>query len=166
MASYRFADPSMLRNDRVGGRLAFPKDFKTNLVDEYGSKCNVCSGKFEERYLQIDHRVPYEVAGDTDADHRDVKDYQLLDGSCNRAKSWSCEQCPNWTKIKDPAICATCYWANPEEYEHVATRNIRRLDVTWDENEVNVYDELQEHAEESDTAMPDFVKAILKKIVE
>lgn len=163
MGSYRFADPSKLRHDRVGGRVNFPKDFKPRLIEEYGSKCNVCSGDFEERYLQIDHRVPYEVGGDTGVDERDLADYQLLDGSCNRAKSWSCEHCPNWNEIKDPEICITCYWGRPESYQHIAMRNIRRLDVMWEEGETEVYDEIQKQAQDSDTSMPDYVKEILSK---
>lgn len=162
MASYRFADLSKVRYDRVGGRGVFKKEFKGELIGLYGSKCNICSGAFEDRYLQIDHRVPYEVGGDTD---RDTRDYQLLDGSCNRAKSWSCEQCENWTDIMDPEICKTCYWAVPESYEHVAMRKIRRLDVLWDKDDVKAYDKIKKQSDKEGVSMPDFVKAILKKLV-
>jgi len=161
MASYRFGDLSKIRNDRIGGRVVFKKEFKTELIGIYGSKCNICSGPFKERYLQIDHRVPYEVGGDTE---RDKKDYQLLDGSCNRAKSWSCEHCENWIEKKDPDICKTCYWATPESYEHIAMRNIRRVDVMWDEDEIKVYDKLKREA--AKIPMPDFVKLVLSKAVE
>lgn len=163
IGAYRFADVSKLRSDRVGGRVAFPKDFKPRLVEEYGSKCNVCSGDFGERYLQIDHRVPYEVGGDVGSDERDLEDYQLLDGSCNRAKSWSCEHCPNWLELKDPDICNTCYWGRPESYKHVAMRNVRRLDVIWEEDETGVYDKLQKLAGKAGTPLPDLVKEILKE---
>jgi len=166
IAAYRFGDPSDLRRDRVGGRVAFPRDFKPRLVEVYGSKCNICSGDFEGRYLQIDHRVPYEVGGDLTGKERELIDYQLLDGSCNRAKSWSCEHCRNWNEVKDPEICNTCYWARPESYRHVAMRNVRRLDVIWEEDEVELYDEVQRQAKSSDVPMPDFVKAILKENLE
>jgi hypothetical protein len=162
MASYRFADLSKVRHDRIGGRVIFKKEFKNQLIDIYGNRCNICSGPFEDRYLQIDHRVPYEVGGDTD---RETNDYQLLDGSCNRAKSWSCEHCENWTNIKDPDICKNCYWAAPESCEHVAMRKIRRLDVLWDESEVKAYDEIKKQSDKAKTSMPDFVKAILKTLL-
>jgi hypothetical protein len=163
MGSYRFGDLSKMRSDRIGGRLSFPKTFKPQLIQIYGRKCNVCSGPFEDRYLQIDHRIPYEVGGDSE--ERDTTEYQLLDGSCNRAKSWSCEHCKNWNDIKDAGICETCYWASPESYGHVAMRKIRRLDVLWDEGEVENYDEIKKEADESHVPVPTFVKAILKKIV-
>lgn len=106
------------------------------------------------------HRVPYEIGGDSE--RRETREYQLLDGSCNRAKSWTCEQCANWTDIRDPDICKKCYWACPESYEHVAMRTLRRLDVLWDQNEVNDYDELKKESDAAQERMPAFVKAILK----
>ena len=69
------------------------KAFKAALVEANGSRCHICFQEYEERYLQIDHRVPYEVAGDVAFDQRDTGSYMLLCGSCNRAKSWSCEHC-------------------------------------------------------------------------
>lgn len=162
MASYRFGDLSKVRHDRIGGRAIFKKGFKKELIGIYGRRCNICSGEFEDRYLQIDHRVPYEVGGDTD---RDPTHHQLLDGSCNRAKAWSCEHCENGIDIKDPEICKTCYWAFPESYEHVAMRKIRRLDILWDEEEIETYDELKIQSNKDHTSMPDFVKTLLRKLI-
>lgn len=166
MASYKFGDLSKIRHDRIGGRTAFAKDFKSKLIEQYGQKCNICSGNFEKRYLQIDHRVPYEVGGDSTENERSLEHYQLLDGSCNRAKSWSCEHCQNWIELKEPGICSTCYWAVPESYKHVAMRNIRRLDVIWDEHEIDTYQKIQELAEREQIPVPDFVKAVLKDNLE
>ena len=45
----------------------------------------------DERVLQIDHRVPYEVGGDDKSETLNPDDFMLLSGSANRAKSWSCE---------------------------------------------------------------------------
>lgn len=164
MASYRFADPSKLRHDRIGGRIAFPKDFKPTLMEFYGSKCSVCNGDFEARYLQIDHRVPFEVAGEQNpsSSERIVADYQLLDGSCNRAKFWSCEHCHNWTSLRESEICRNCYWAQPETYNHIAMRDVRRLDLTWVEEETKSYDKLKNRARTENVPIPDFVKAILE----
>lgn len=164
MASYRFGDPSELRSDRTGGRRAFPKTFKRQIIAIDGSRCNICSGQFGDRYLQIDHRVPYEVGGDSV--ELDVKDHQLLDSSCNRAKSWSCEHCENWTDLKNPKICKTCYWATPESYEHIAMRKIRRLDVIWEESEIEDYDSIKTQADRANEAMPDFVKTVLRKKIQ
>ena len=96
IAAYRFGDLSQMREERIQGRKTFPKKLKDELYEISGGKCAICSGKFESRYLQIDHKVPYEVAGDEQESEWNVEDYMLLCGSCNRAKSWSCEHCENW----------------------------------------------------------------------
>lgn len=161
MASYRFDDLTKLRSDRIGGRLNFPKTFKPQLVEIYGTRCNICFGPFEERYLQIDHRIPYELGGDSG--RREPKEYQLLDGSCNRAKAWSCQHCENSTALKSVEICKACYWASPEDYKHVAMREVRRLDILWDEAEVKDYGQIQ-RLNKAKERMPEFVKAILKRV--
>lgn len=93
----------------------------------------------------------------------EVKEYMALCGSCNRAKSWSCEHCENWLVKKDPAICATCYWASPEDYDHVAMRPMRRLDVVWEGKEVADFQAVAEAAEEKEEPMPEFVKRVLRR---
>jgi hypothetical protein len=55
----------------------------------------------DERLLQIDHRIPYEVGGDGDESELNPEEFMLLSGSANRAKSWSCEHCENWNTLKD-----------------------------------------------------------------
>ena len=59
IAAYRFGDLSKIQNNRVGGRQVFSKEFKKGLYDANNGHCYICNGKFEERYLQVDHRVPY-----------------------------------------------------------------------------------------------------------
>ena len=84
IAAYRFGDPSKVRGGKIGGRKAWPKEFKSQLVSANGERCAVCFTPYEELYLQIDHRVPYEVGGNPEV-NLDVADYMLLCGSCNRA---------------------------------------------------------------------------------
>ena len=115
----------------------------------------------EDRDLQIDHRVPYEVAGDSD--ELKTEDFMLLCGSANRAKSWSCEHCENWKNIKDRNICLSCYWAYPEKYSHVAMRQIRRIDLVWEGDEVTRYEKLKNDANEAGLTIPQFVKDVLSK---
>jgi 5-methylcytosine-specific restriction endonuclease McrA len=158
IAAYRFADLKQIQEGRIGGLKSFSKAFKQHLIGQYGSQCAICSTPYEERYLQIDHRVPYTIAGDSD--QRNLADYMLICGSCNRAKSWSCEHCANFQNMKNPALCTRCYWASPLDYDHIALRAIRRLDITWREDEVNQYDQLKASAESQN--LPDFVKKILK----
>lgn len=163
IGAYRFADLSKIRRGFLGGRRAFRKEFKDSLAREKGSRCQICLAQLEERYLQIDHRVPYEVAGDVKLDERDTESYMLLCGSCNRAKSWSCEHCPNWTGTKSGGVCQTCYWASPEAYKHIALVAARRLDLVWTGRETEVFDELQSRAKAAGEPMPEHVKRLLRQ---
>ena len=119
IAAYVLDLEAPTRAGRVGGRRAFPKALKDVLVTRDGERCCICGAPFPARHLQIDHRVPYEVGGDTE--DLDPADFMLVCGSCNRAKSWTCEHCENWTARKDSRLCVTCLWASPEEYEHIRT---------------------------------------------
>jgi len=163
IAAYKFGDLSQITKGKLGGRSAFSKDFKKCIINANSSKCCVCYDDFEERYLQIDHKIPYEVAGDDNTEERKLDDYMAICGSCNRAKSWSCEHCNNWHNEKDIEVCKKCYWANPTSYEHIALRQIRRLDVVWSDSETLDYDALKTIAFSSSDNMPSFVKKVLKK---
>ena len=96
----------------------------------------------DESLLQADHRIPYEIAGEQ-ADQGNIEAYMLLSPSANRAKSWTCENCENWTK-KDPAFCVTCYWASPEDYEHIAGNQERVILVVFTGDEIENYNRLIE----------------------
>lgn len=162
IAAYRFGDPSQMRGRGFAGRRAWPKRFKQRLLEAHGERCSICCTVYAHRNLQIDHRVPFEVAGEAD-EELNVKDYMLLCGSCNRAKSWSCEHCKNWTEDHDASVCKTCCWASPTKYLHIALRLIRRLDITWTEHEVPEYDRLLSMSRHARKKLPDFVKEILRR---
>ena len=162
IAAYKFGDISQLHVNRIAGRTTFPKEFKNTLFDSCNGKCVVCNGEFEERYLQIDHKIPYEVGGDS-GKKRDVADFMLLCASCNRAKSWSCEHCENWQTAKNVSLCLLCYWGSPLNYNHVALKEIRRLDLQWEGEEVKSYDAIKIIAECKNIGISDFVKQLLEK---
>lgn len=162
IGAYRFGDPAKIKGGKLGGRKAWPKNFKESLVERYGSRCGVCCTGYEHCYLQIDHRVPYEVGGDPIGE-LDAADFMLLCSSCNRAKSWSCEHCANWTADHSLEICKTCYWATPDQYAHIALRLIRRLDVTWSGGEVPHYDHLIQLSKRARKHAPEFVKDVLRE---
>jgi len=165
MAAYRFADPNKVRRGMLGGRKIFSTRFKHGLMEATGCRCHVCLQPYEDRYLQVDHRVPHEVAGDVPGDERCPQDYMLLCGSCNRAKSWSCEHCPNWLDVKKSSVCECCYWAHPESYDHVAMEDIRRFDLAWAGDEVADYDRLKAQAAKAKAPMPQFVREVLKAAI-
>jgi hypothetical protein len=161
IAAYRFADPTKRKFRRFSGRTGLSREIKKQLIEKYGCRCFIYLEKMEESDLQIDHRVPYEVAGD--GDELKTDDFMLLCGSANRAKSWSCEHCENWKSIKDKNLCLSCYWAYPENYTHVAMRQIRRIDLIWQSKEIAQYERLKQDAAKSGLEIPQFVKEVLSK---
>jgi hypothetical protein len=161
MAVYTFGDPSQIQDGRIGGRSALPKKFKTALINRYGSIDCITGAKLDETVLQIDHRIPYRVAGDLGLKDHEVESYMLLDASSQRAKSWSCEHCPNLLGAKDFDVCATCYWAFPEKYLHIATEQIRRIDLVWQSSEVKNFDLLSEQAKAEGVTLAEKIKAII-----
>lgn len=103
-----------------------------------------------------------EVVGDTD-DERTPDDYMLLCATCNRAKSWSCEQCKNWLEDRDPTMCATCYWAQPTAYTHVAMQPERRLTLIWQAADVEQYNQLRRAAEAANETLQAYIKRLLNE---
>jgi hypothetical protein len=161
IGAYRFGDLTHLEKAWQTGRNTFSKTFKHELFVRCNGRCQICNGEFTERSLQVDHRVPYGVAGD--AAEQDYKDFMMLCGSCNRAKSWSCEHCENFLTIKNPDHCQRCYWGSPEDYHHIALHEMRRLDITWTGKDVEHYDILKAEAEREEVKLPEFFKALINK---
>ena len=138
IAKYSFGSPVFIDNatTKKKGRTALSKALKQALVAKYGAKCFVYYKDMEERLLQVDHRIPYEIGGEPAEGNTDC--YMLLSPSANRAKSWTCEHCPNWT-VKDPSVCKHCFWAYPESYTHVAGQKQRQIILTFTDDEVESY---------------------------
>jgi hypothetical protein len=165
IAAYRFGDASKRRFKKLAGRTGLSKRIKDALIAKYGCKCFIYLEEMDERELQIDHRVPYEVDGDDQSQDLDPEKFMLLSGSANRAKSWSCEQCENWNDLKDRSICLSCYWAYPENYSHIAMQQVRRVDLIWQGEEISNYENLKAEALASGKKMPEFIKEIIEKAV-
>jgi len=166
IGAYRFGDLTEVRFSKLHGRTAFSKELKQKLIDRYGCRCAIYLEEFPERELQIDHRIPFEVVGDRGSQLRNIALFILLCGSANRAKSWSCEHCLNWRELKKPRICRHCYWAYPEDYDHVAMRPIRRMDIMWMGEEVELYEEFNIRTKKLQKMMPAFVKEIIRRYIE
>lgn len=111
-------------------------------------------------YLQVDHRVPYSIAGDIA--ELAAEDFMLLCGACNRAKSWTCEHCPNQQK-KSTTTCQTCYWAHPLEYAHIAMQTVRRIEIVWTDDEIAQYERLKARADANHETLAQFIKAVLAR---
>lgn len=162
IGAYRFGAPDKARFSRLSGRTARSKTLRSELIKLHGSRCAIYLEEFEPQELQIDHRIPYEVAGDSLTEVDDPRAYMLLCGSANRAKSWSCEHCVNWRELKDLEICRRCYWAFPEIYDHIAMRQARRADIMWVGEEVSAYERLRQRTLELQKEIPEFIKEIIE----
>lgn len=163
IAAYRFGDLSKIDRHKLGGRRVFPKLLKSSLYAKQDGRCAICFQGYEGRYLQVDHRVPYEVAGDNVSDQSDVAGFLLICASCQRGKSWTCEQCENWRSIKEQKTCATCYWGSPEEYTHLAMIALRREVLTWTGEDVRKHTRLLKKALRAGVRLPDYIKAVLNE---
>ena len=141
IAAYRFGDPKKTGDklSKVAGRTVLSTALKKALIEKYGAKCFIYLQPMEERLLQIDHRIPYEIGGEQD--EKDIDCYMLLSPSANRAKSWTCEHCPNW-EPKDAGFCMRCFWAYPEKYTHIAGKEQRQIVITFTGDEIEDYNRL------------------------
>ena len=166
IAAYRFGEMGVQKFRKFSGRTGLSKKIKDALVDKYGCKCFIYLEEIDEKELQIDHRVPYEVGGDGEGGELNPEDFMLLSSSANRAKSWSCEHCENWNNIKDKSICLSCYWAYPESYTHIAMQQIRRIDLIWQGDNIEMYERLKQQASRLNKNIPEFIKEIIEREIE
>jgi len=143
IAAYKFGNPNDAKNmlAKSAGRTVLSKALKQALIKKYGAKCFVYFEPMDEAVLQVDHRIPYEIAGEQN--ENDIELYMLLSPSANRAKSWTCEHCENWIK-KEPEFCMKCFWAYPEDYEHIAGKQQRIISVVFTGDEIDDYNRLIE----------------------
>jgi len=140
IGAYKFGNPIFLDDkvSKVAGRTVLSQVIKKALIEKYGSICFVYHQPMEERLLQIDHRIPYEIGGEQ---NDDIECYMLLSPSANRAKSWTCEHCSNW-EVKNSGFCEHCFWAHPEDYTHIAGKQQRIIVITFTGNEIEDYNKL------------------------
>lgn len=66
IGAYKFGDPIFIDNkiSKVAGRTALSDSLKKALIDKYGSKCFIYLQQIDEKQLQVDHRIPYEIGGE------------------------------------------------------------------------------------------------------
>ena len=161
IAAYRFGNYEEYRNllTKNAGRTALSKALKKALIEEYGAKCFIYQESIDPSLLQVDHRIPYEIAGEQG---KDTSFFMLLCPSANRAKSWSCEHCSNWER-KDPAFCVGCFWAFPENYTHISGNQERRIILSFTGHEVEDYNNLIETVGQDQAE--DFIKGLIRKAI-
>jgi hypothetical protein len=163
IARYILGSASEIKRHKFGGRVAFPARLKADLITETGEICAISNQELPASELQIDHRVPYYIAGDINAE-RNTEEFMLLSRSMQRSKSWACESCENIKVQFDIAICKTCYWAYPEAYDHIAMKRERRIDITFSEAEIDLFERLKALAKEKSQSIQQALLSILTTI--
>ena len=156
IAAYSF-DLSATLCGAKSGRAAIPKKQRQDIIAASGGKCQLCGATHD---LQVDHRVPYQIAGESLKNDSDA--FMVLDGSCNRRKSWTCEHCENFVRLKRVDLCQTCYWANPQAHSHVALEPLRRVDLVWQKNEVKVFDRFRKRCKREGELPAAVIKEFVK----
>lgn len=141
IAAYKFGNCEDVQDSlsKTSGRTVLSKALKQALIEKFGSRCFIYLEKMDEAQLQVDHRIPYEIGGEHE--EIDIDYFMLLSPSANRAKSWTCEHCKNWA-IKDSEFCMRCFWAYPDDYDHVAGKNEKVVCIIFSDNEIEEYNKL------------------------
>lgn len=164
IAAYKFGDWEGVKKTnqllKVSGRTQITEKLKNALIDRYGAKCHLYGEEYPARLLQPDHRVPYEIGGDP-IDMLNTDYFMLLSPSANRDKSWACEHCPNWTE-KNIDMCKTCYYAYPEEYQHIAGVKEKKLDLVFSSKDIDLFNEIVGEANLYNTSYQDVIKRMIK----
>lgn len=166
-AVYTFGNPEEIEEFKSEGRKTFPKAFKKALLDRQSNHCAICNEIYDEKFLQIDHRVPYQYSGDSST--LDVKDYMLLCAECNKKKDRATETGCKKTcfKTKDSSIIRSCFWASPENYTHICLEPIRHTELKWfGEDDVKTYELIQKEATEQDVSIQEYIKQTIKRTFE
>jgi hypothetical protein len=164
IAAYKFGDWDNEKNlyllDKTKGRTQLTQNLKRKLLDRFGNICHLYGVEYPADLLQPDHRIPYEIAGDPE-DINNLDYFMLLSPSANRAKSWACEHCSNWTK-RDIDFCRTCYYAFPELYTHIAGKKERKIDLVFNEADIEIGEAIIEQAHMENVTTQDFIKRIVE----
>jgi hypothetical protein len=162
IAAYRFG-PAPHFSPQYKGRQPVAKKVRDRLFEEHHDTCQLCQQKYPRNFLQLDHRIPFEIAGESPSQDPATL-YQVVCRSCNRAKSWTCEQCDNLRGPKAPESCACCYWASPAAYTHVALQDVRRVELVWVGSEaIAEYERLRLAADSAGLSLVDYLLARLRQ---
>ncbi len=165
IGAYKFGDPAKVEICKTGGRQPFSKKFKKLLYQRQQGKCAITGEPFEERYLSIDHRIPFQVVGERFMADDHPEAFMLIAVGLQRVKSWSCEHCSNGTGARKAEVCRRCFWAHPEDYDHIATEQRRRVDLVWIGKEIKEYNALARLARRAGAPVAGYLKSLLGKML-
>lgn len=162
-AVYRLGVPENINRAKFGGRKAIPKNIRNKLILKSGSVCNLSDRQLIEYELEVDHRIPFLLLGEPE-NRKCPSNYMLLSKSMQRKKSMACENCPNIHKYRKIENCLSCYWASPEQYTHIAMVEERCVALSWDETDVNLFEQIANKAKEQGISVQAYIKEQLTSL--
>lgn len=164
---YTFGDRRDIHSEWQDGRRLVPKGMKEKLIRVYGARCAYCGEKLEPRKLQVDHRLPVKYFGElSQKEKRNPQNYLLLCPECNRKKAEAVDEgcAKTCYKTDDMSIIKSCYWYDPINYTHVCMKPVRKLEIKWDESDVDNYEALAKEAKKHGLSPQDLVKSMIEKL--
>ena len=164
IAAYKFGNWEEAKKanqlSKTLGRTQLTEKLKSALLERYGAKCNLYGEQYPVRLLQPDHRIPYEIGGDPE-DMMDTDFFMLLSPSANRDKSWACEHCTNWNE-KNIDMCKSCYYAYPENYQHIAGEKEKKINIVFNNDDIQLYEKIVKQAEDHGMSYQMVVKRMIE----
>lgn len=59
-------------------------------------------------------------------------------------------------------MCKTCYYAYPEEYQHIAGENEKKLNIVFSNEDIDLYNQIVEQAELRNISYQSVVKRMIE----
>lgn len=170
VAVYALGDIKDLHPEKINRKVYEKKqeNLKSALINRDGLNCKYCQEFFIEDDLEVHHRLPVSEFGDLKGDELFNPDnFYLVCKNCNRAIDRGVhEDCQdycfqkengeyNWERIK------SCYWYDPDNYTHIGAKQVRSIMMTWIDDEVKQYDQLQLQANKAGLTMQNYLKQLI-----
>jgi hypothetical protein len=107
--------------DRAESRMFMTPKERRRFFRSYGCKCLTCSLTLDPRSLQVDHRIPFILVGNSLVKLEGYSALKPACPSCNSTREDICRECIKKRGTNHEVLeCRTCYWAYPENYTHIA----------------------------------------------
>lgn len=162
-ASYTLGKARDINRVKFGGRKAIPSYIKDMLVARSGMRCQLSEATLENTDLEVDHRIPFALAGEP-VHPKCPTNYMLLSRSMQMKKSKECAGCPNLKKLKSVDNCKECYWASPEHYTHTAMRQEQVTNINWTDEDAISLAKIRELAISHGISVESLIKKTLTAI--
>jgi len=69
---------------------------------------------------------------------------------------------PDVRGIRDIEFCKSCYYAFPEHYEHIAGKQEKKIELIFENEDIDTYNKIIEIADEHRLSKKDLIKRLLQ----